>query len=347
MLSEAYQDLGKSIKEVKQKCLAEIKLLVQQAVTKLQGNGFQVYVAESAARASEYISSLLERNKPVLLAGTTIDKELGLYEFLSGQGYEVIDAGPDSRALRILSLEPGHPIYHLSGYEKTDICNRLKAYYGENDFSLEDWQEEHFKLLAAAGAGITGCTAIIAQEGVILISEERENIHIASTLPPVHILVVGMDKIVHNLEEALLVARGVSFYGMGKPVSRNLFFIAGPSATADIQGLIVRGMHGPREVHVILLDNGRTEALKQPARDLLMCIECGNCLKACQVCQQKGPVFSKYQAPPFYSSWTLARGGNQGDCLNCGLCIQACPLGINIFKILKESGQSGLFGEVT
>jgi len=336
MLNAKQNYLGTSIRQVKEHCLSEMQLLLKQAKKNLESNGFQVQVAESVSQVREYIASVLHRNAPVLLAGTSIDKELGLYGFLTSLGHHMIDAGPANRALRILNLQPRHPIFPLFGYRKQEIYDKLKSYYGNKDLSITDWQEEHYKLLAGAGTGITGCTALAVQEGVILISEEKENIHIASLLPPVHIVVVGMEKLVHTIEEALLVARGVAYYGARKPVCRNLFFISGPSATADIQGVIVRGMHGPREVHVILLDNGRTAALDKAERDLLMCIECGCCLKSCRVYQNKGPVFSETRKPPFYSWWALAKGGYDGDCLQCGECARACPLNINIAKLQKE-----------
>lgn len=302
MNGKEYAGLGRRIRDIKRQALDSMEMLVQQAAAKLEGNGITVYVAQSACQAGEYIVSLTDRGSPVLLSGTGADRELGLCHLLSSRGRTAIDAGLANRALRELGLPPRHPLAPLSGYEEDQIRRKLESLYGEKWISSEKWREDHYSLLARATAGITGCTALAAREGVILIGEHRENAHLASTLPPVHVVVAGFDKVVPSTAEALLVARGVSFYGAGKTTTRNLFFISGPSATADIQGLIVKGMHGPREVHVILLDNGRTSALGNE-RDLLMCIECGRCLGSCPVYLEKGPVFPENREAPFNTFW--------------------------------------------
>ncbi len=321
-------DLGRKIGGIKEKCINDMDRLAGLAEMKLRENGFIVEVAESARRAAEYIASLAEAGPPVLLAGTGVDRELDLYGFLSARGRTVVDPGEANRALRILGLIPSHPLFPLFLYEENQIYKRLKSHYGPEWVSIGDWREMHFNLLASAGTGITGCTALAAQEGTVLITEQEENAHLASTLPPVHVVVAGLDRIVHDIGEALLVARGISWYGAGRAMARNIFFISGPSATADIQGITVKGMHGPREVHVILLDNGRSSARNGPDRDLLKCMECGCCLGACRVYRERGPVFPEHRAAPFNSCWALARGGYDGECLGCGSCAGSCPLGI-------------------
>ncbi len=302
MIDKEYQGLGRRIREIKRHTLDSMEMLVQMAAEKLEGNGITVFVAPSARQAGEYILSLTGEGSPVILAGTGVDRELGLYSLLSSGGRTPIDAGLANRALRELGLSPRHPLAPLSGYDEGDILQRLENHYGEKWISFDKWREDHYAQLAGAAVGVTGCTALAAREGVILIGEHQENAHLASALPPVHVVVAGFDKVVPSIEEALLVARGVSFFGAGKTMIRNLFFISGPSATADIQGLIVKGMHGPREVHVILLDNGRTGS-RGNERVFPMCVECGRCLASCPEYLEKGPVFPDSRAAPFNTCW--------------------------------------------
>ena len=147
-----------------------------------------------------------------------------------------------------------------------------------------------------ADIGISGANAISADTGSVILVENEGNIRIDTVLPPVHIIITGIDKIVPTLNDAMKEAMVQSAYaGLYPPTYVNI--TSGPSSTADIELKRVSPATGPKEVHVILLDNGRMEASRDEfMKEALLCIKCGRCYFACPVYRVKGIVFH-YVAP--------------------------------------------------
>jgi len=117
------------------------------------------------------------------------------------------------------------------------------------------WREH----LLAAEFGMTGATALIADTGSLVLAEDSGFGRAASNVPPVHVALLTADCVVENLLDATTMARGYAALHLGRAAPRYLSLISGPSKTADIALTLVRGMHGPRTVHVIIWDKPKTE----------------------------------------------------------------------------------------
>jgi len=129
--------------------------------------------------------------------------------------------------------------------------------------------------------GITGVDCVVAENGVLVMAEDQGNVRAVSNLPYRHVAVVGLEEIVASAEDAAALVQAASIFGAGRITPTYVSFVAGPSRTADIEFRMAYGMHGPKEVHVILLDNGRLEIRNQGAGALLKCINCGSCYDSC------------------------------------------------------------------
>ena len=166
----------------------------------------------------------------------------------------------------------------------------------------------------------------------------------ATNLPPVHIVLVGIDKVVPTFHDALKVAEVAWRYG-GFTMPLYISSISGPSATGDIEYTMVRGASGPLELHVIFLDNGRSTLAKDPVlKEALYCLKCGGCLFECPIFQLAagyygghgyfggvGAILTAYMGGGFEEAAPIAY-----TCLRCSRCTEVCPQSIDLSKLIIE-----------
>src|SRR5258708_13381199 len=133
----------------------------------------------------------------------------------------------------------------------------------------------------------------IAETGTVVLVTNEGNADLTTTLPPVHIALFGIDKVVATLDDAVAVLRMLPRSGTGQVMTSYVNWITGPSRSADIEQSLTIGVHGPREMHCVILDNGREEMRADPVfKDALTCIRCGACSNAC-------PPFMAVGGPQF------------------------------------------------
>ncbi len=129
-----------------------------------------------------------------------------------------------------------------------------------------------------ADIGISGANVVAADTGTLFIIENEGNIRLATGLPPVHIALIGVEKLVPTLGDAFKTIEATWRYA-NYTVPSYVSMISGPSKTGDIEKITTYGAHGPKEFHVIFLDDGRTELAKDPIlREVMLCLRCGGCL---------------------------------------------------------------------
>src|SRR5262249_29704167 len=163
-------------------------------------------------------------------------------------------------------------------------------------------QELRQKFINAA-VGVSGANAAIAETGTVMIVTNEGNADLTITLPRVHVAVFGIDKVIASLDDAVSVLRMLPRSATGQLMSTYVNWVTGPSRSSDIGFSPVIGAHGPREMHCVVLDNGRMEMLADPVfADALTCIRCGACSNACPAFMavgghQFGPIFSRALRP--------------------------------------------------
>jgi L-lactate utilization protein LutB len=190
--------------------------------------------------------------------------------------------------------------------------------------------------------GITGANSVAAEDGALLMVHNEGNISLM-TMMQTHIIIVGVDKMVSTLEDAMSVVKLETIYATGKKVPAYMNVISSPSKTADIEQVLLKDMYGAKRVIVVLLDNGRTRALKE-APEILWCIGCGSCVVNCPVYNVSGPefgylrhlggrgvVFSKYSK----NQETAIKSG-LFNCTLCSECTLECPVDIPTSKLIEN-----------
>ena len=193
-----------------------------------------------------------------------------------------------------------------------------------------------------ADIGITGAN-VISSDGGIFILENEGNISLVSRLPQKHLIITSIDKIVPTTQDAITICKACGIWGSGVSLPTYINVISSVSRTADVQKQLVLGMHGPKEVYLILVDNGRTEMIKENFTEILECINCGACLYPCPVYRN---VLDKYGLHYFGGRGIgmtvfqegLKEGFERGMyyCTTCELCKQHCPMDIDIPKLIKK-----------
>lgn len=342
--------LADEVRKIRETVIDNLEHYVDNAMKAIERMGGHAYLAKDAEEARKIVGDIVGSGKVVVKSKSLVGEEIGLYEYLTSLGNEVWETDLGELLIRIAGQKPMHMIAPSINMRREDAARILRDKLGldlSEDSSVEEIvgavREFLRRKYVEAHVGITGANMIASDTGSIILIENEGNIRLSSGFPPIHVVVTGVEKVYPTLIDAFKAAIVAMRYA-GYPVSRYINIISGPSATGDIEKIAVRGAHGPKELHVVFVDNGRFEAAKDPIlREALYCIRCGACQLAC-------PVFREvagYWGGRVYSNgigvaWTyitegIARAGPLSMvCLFMGRCKQTCPLRIDIPGLVRE-----------
>lgn len=338
------------LRELKERCVGDENLL-NDAMDALRENGCRVLLAKDADAAIQAVIAELGDERLVVKSKSNVTKEIKLSPILEQNGLEVIETDLGDRVVQLAGCEAVHPTGPACHMTRKEISELLSQRYGRA--VSEDPEEltaavrdEISGYLGRARVGITGANAITAREGAIVIAHNEGNAARCASLPGKHVVLTTPEKVVPSLSDAIDVVTMQTLYSTGKIATAYINVITGPSYTADIEKQVFRGMHGPKEVVVIIVDGGRFGAsVKEPT----YCIGCGSCLTRCPVYDVVGPVFGADGHMGGQGVFLLASLGDREAardagmylCTSCGECKEACPIRIDtrdgIIKARAES----------
>ena len=319
-LLQEYPNLASQVQNIKSTIATNLKESVEKAVSSLKNKRCHVILAKDTREAQEQILKILAGNQSVAMSKNSVFTEIALREYLKSNKVEVLDTDLGEKVVGT----------------KVDVHPWIASI--NTPIPNKEWvaqiKDEIKQQVAHMEYGITGAEAIVEQNGTIALLESEGNVRFTSNLPYNHIVVAGIDKIVPSLEDALTVCRAISVYGMGKDILKYISFISGPSRTADIEFRMVQGMHGPKEVYIILLDNGRLAAAENQQWDLLKCLHCGGCLVDCPKYLaeglERGYYYTGKRAKVLAAFLEGSKQADDTDCGDCLLCNNNCPTGIQV-----------------
>jgi len=342
-------ELAKEVKTIKENAICRMQELVEIACNSIEANNGKAYIAKTGEDANKIIASIVGTKKLVVKAKSMTSEEIGLREYLEKQGNDVYETDLGEFIIQKLESKPMHilaPAVHVPKESTAKLLSKLTGKKIPPDdienmvaTARELLREKFFK----ADVGISGANVIAADTGTLFLIENEGNIRLATSAPPVHIALIGMEKVVSNLGEAFKVAE-VTWRYANYTVPAYVSMISGPSKTGDIEKVTTYGAHGPKEFHVIFLDGGRIELAKHPIlRQALYCLRCGGCLYECPVFSVTAGHFGDKYFAGIGAIWAAMLSDNREKgaalaytCLTCGRCKVRCPMDIDTPEMIVE-----------
>ncbi|WP_297981965.1 LUD domain-containing protein [uncultured Methanobrevibacter sp.] len=359
--------LKERVIKIRQEAIERNDELLETVKESFRDNEIDCFYANDETEALDILGQLIENeirsndkidenNVYIAKSKSNTLREIGASDFLKQKNYHVIETDLGDRILQLKKgdnspVHPTGPASHLKVEDIAEIINEsMDLDLPANPRPImEAVREDVLDLLENSHIGISGSNAIAANEGSILMIHNEGNISIVQS-KKLHIIVAGIDKLVPYIEDAVSIAKLEAAFATGKPVTSYMNIVSGPSKTADIEKKMLKNMYGAEKVAVILLDNGRKEAIKE----CLWCIGCGNCIVSCPVYNILGNEFG-------YSSYLGGRGvalskflrNNEVSvdsglymCTLCGMCTENCPVATPTYEIIEklrnETNQNGL-----
>ncbi len=333
--------MAEEVREIKEKAIGDMEKLVQKSCEAIIENGGKAYIAKTAEDALNIIRNLVGKGKLIVKGKSMTGEEIGLREHLEEWGNEVYETDLGEFIIQKLNSRPMHILSPAIHVPKEDVAHLLSTITGQvlpaDDIAAlvstarKLLREKYFQ----ADFGMSGANVVATETGSLFLIENEGNIRLATGAPPVHIALVGMEKLVPTFSDACKVAE-VTWRYANYTMPKYISVVSGPSATGDIEKVTTYGAHGPRELHVIFLDAGRTELAKHPImRQALYCLRCGGCLYECPVFAATAGHFGDKYFAGIGAVWALMSGNKEKaaalayTCLTCGRCKVRCPMSID------------------
>ncbi len=335
---EALRDAAVAIKD---HVLANLDLYLEEFERRFTAAGGVIHWARDAAEARAIILDICRRAKArtVTKSKSMVAEEIGLNAYLEAQGLRVIETDLGEYIIQLAGDVPSHlvgPAVHMTRERIAELFAKAHGGPPKQDSAalVAEARQVLRQRYLEADVGITGANFLIAETGSIVTVTNEGNAELTQGLPKVHIALTGIEKIVPTVAEAFVFLRLLARSATGQEFSAYTTFLTGPKREDE--------RDGPQEMHLVLLDNGRSRMLGGPFREMLRCIRCGACMNHCPVYLAAGghaygwvyvgPMGSVL-TPHFVGidkSWPLPNASTF-----CGRCEEVCPVRIPLPKLMR------------
>lgn len=286
----------KQAKNIKWKTIEHLDKYLETFEKKFIEKGGQVLWAETAEEALDFVKKIakLKGAKTIIKAKSAVTEEIKLNAFLEKNKIEVVETDFGAYIQQLNSEESYHPVMSAINKSKEDIAQIIheklsvdaKLSPGKLTNVLKSNLRNKFSEVAI---GITGANFLIAEEGAVCITENEGNASMITAFPKTHIVITGIEKVIPTLKDLELFLPLLSTYGTGQKLTTYNNILTGPRQQGEVDG--------PEDMYVVLLDNGRSNLLREEVRESLFCIHCG-------ACSNVSPVFKNIGGPAYGSSFT-------------------------------------------
>ncbi len=325
---------------IKDDVLTHLDEYLAQFADNAEAAGGKVHWASTSDDANRIIAEIAHERgvRRIVKSKSMASEETELNDRLLLDGFNVVETDLGEYILQISGDRPSHIVVPVVHRTKEQIAKTFSAAFGED----VPPDPEQMTVLArnllrhefeSADMGITGVNFACADTGTLAQVTNEGNGRLTTTWPRVHVALMGIEKIVPRMDDLPVFLKLLARSATGQPMTVYTNLITGPRADGEADGA--------EELHVVLLDNGRTDLLASPYREVLQCIRCGACLNACPVYRHVGghSYGGVYPGPigslltPISDGMKRYRHLPHGSSL-CGACFEACPVRIDIPGLL-------------
>jgi iron-sulfur cluster protein len=339
-----FEALREDVRELKERSISRLPELVTRFKSEAEKVGVVVHEARNAAQARLIVEQIAaERGaKLIVKSKSMLTEEIELNAHLEKSGMRVVETDLGEWIIQLAGDKPSHftqPATHMTKEQVAALFSKKLGREIPADIPslVETARVELRQAFVDADMGISGANIAIAETGSIVVIANEGNDRLVTTLPPVHVAVVGYEKLVETFDDAAKILKLLAKSGTGQKLTAYTSFITGPSRTTDIEKALAIGVHGPREVHVVLVDNGRLAmSSDDELAEAAYCIKCGACLNVCPVYRTIGghvygnsymggigALLTAFHRSLDASEETLAL------CAGCRRCESVCPAKID------------------
>ena len=278
---QGLRNLGQAIRQYS---LANLPRLLTQLEANLTANGVTVHWAENADDANAIALDIARRvnAKHIIKGKSMVSEEIGFNHAMEAAGIEALESDMGEYIVQLAGEGPSHIIMPAIHKTKQEIAQLFAdevpgvAYTEDVDALIQIGRRVMRRKFADADIGLSGVNFAVAETGTLCLVENEGNGRMCTTVPKVHIAITGIEKVVEKLEHVPPLLSLLTRSATGQPVTTYVNMISGPRKPGE--------KDGPQEVHLILLDNGRTQAYADDQlRATLQCIRCGACMNHCPV----------------------------------------------------------------
>ncbi len=343
---EGLRALGNRIRA---RALSQLPDLLEQLETKLTENGIRVHWAETIEQANDIVHGLIaaRQGRRVVKGKSMVSEEMEMNDYLAERGIECLESDMGEYIVQLDGEKPAHIIMPAIHKNRRQVSRLFHDKLGEPETDdvnelIQIGRRTLRQKFLEADVGVSGVNFAIAETGTLLLVENEGNGRMSTTVPPVHIAVTGIEKVVPNLRDVVPLLSLLTRSALGQPITTYVNLISGPRKPDELDG--------PEEVHLVLLDNGRSRAFADAQlRQTLNCIRCGACMNHCPVYTRVGGhTYGEVYPGPIGKIVTphmvgLDRVPDHPSASSlCGACGEVCPVKIPIPELLQRLRQENV-----
>lgn len=332
-----------AMSHVKQRVVGDLAGVLERLEQECTKNGIQVHWAETGEEASRIVLEIMRsvNGRTLVKSKSMVTEEIHLNKYLEQNGCVPLETDLGEFIIQLREEPPSHiiaPALHVTkeqvgevfteklGTEFTEDPNRMQA-------DARVYLRDKFR---TADVGVTGVNFAVAETGTICVVENEGNARMCASVPKVHVAITGIEKVLDRLADLPLALRMLAGSAVGQRISTYFNMVSGPRAEDHPEG--------PEQVHLVLLDNGRSRIHQDPElRQSLQCLRCGACLNHCPVFKRIGghAYEATYPGPIGTIIMPQLKGLDEhgymaGASSLCGACSEVCPVMIPIPDIVRR-----------
>ncbi len=323
--------------------LENLDYYLNQFADKASAAGAHVYFAEDASQATRYGLDILQKRKAIkaVKSKSMVTEEIGLNEVLEDAGIEVIETDLGEYLLQIDDHDkPSHivvPALHKNRDHFRKVLAEKKGYKGDNvpENMTRFVRQLIRKEFLGADVGITGCNFAVAETGTVTLVTNEGNGRFVTTAPKTQVVFMGMERIVPTFAELDIIFSMLARSAVGAKLTSYMSLMTGPRSQDE--------KDGPEELHIIIVDNGRSKVLESEFREVLRCIRCGTCMLECPAYRHiSGHGYGTLYPGPLGLALVPVLAGYDDYkeitkiCSLCGACNEVCPVKIPLYEFIFE-----------